>query len=101
GYTPDLVSILWVGSDEHVRLHHKTSGADTALPIWDDYMTKVIKSRPKPPPFVRPHNVVSASIHPKFGSRSAAGMRMWFIRGNEPAAESEAMEALSHLEEAS
>src|SRR5690606_23636950 len=53
GYTPHIVALVWVGSDEHQKLHPKTTGGDTALPIWDSYMTSVLKER-KTPAFPRP-----------------------------------------------
>lgn len=100
GYTPNIVSLVWVGSDGHERLHQNTTGAKTALPIWDTYMSNVLKER-KTPSFPRPRGVVYAKVHPKFGNRTQQGMRMWFQRGQEPAAESQAMDALLHLQEQS
>ena len=44
GLTPDLVSGVWVGSEDrsvHFRSTFLGQGANTALPIWGLYMQKV------------------------------------------------------------
>lgn len=39
GYTPDLITGVWVGYDDHRPLGDKETGARTALPIWLAFMT--------------------------------------------------------------
>ncbi len=96
GYSRDLTTVVWVGTDEHAQIGGDVTGGKLALPIWDKFMTKVFQVR-QPGPFPAPSGVVTTTVHPKFGNRSAAGVRMYFLRGQEPAAESEssALEALS------
>lgn len=98
GYTANLVSIVWVGTDEHVPIHGDVTGAKLALPIWDRYLTRTLDVRP-PERFRAPPGIVTTVVHPKFGNRSPAGVRMYFLRGNEPPAEaSSALEVLSQSE---
>ena len=46
GYTPDLVTAVWVGFDNNTSLGEKETGGSISAPIWNDYMTAVIKGRP-------------------------------------------------------
>jgi penicillin-binding protein 1B len=41
GYTSNLVCIVWVGYDDYSDLH--LSGAQTAAPIWTEFMKKAAK----------------------------------------------------------
>ncbi len=38
GYTPDLITGVWVGNDDYRSLGDKEAGARTALPIWLTFM---------------------------------------------------------------
>ena len=38
GYTPDLIAGVWVGRDNFKPIGHNTTGGNTALPIWVEYM---------------------------------------------------------------
>ena len=46
GFTPDLVTAVWVGFDNNTSLGEKETGGNISAPIWNDYMAAVIKSRP-------------------------------------------------------
>jgi penicillin-binding protein 1A len=46
GFTPSLVTGVWVGFDEKVTLGDKETGARAALPIWMEMMGQVLKDRP-------------------------------------------------------
>ena len=47
GYTSNLLCIIWVGNDDYTDistgLSHKLQGADTAAPIWAEFMNRAIK----------------------------------------------------------
>ncbi len=47
GYTSNLLCIIWVGNDDYTDvstgLTHKVQGADTAAPIWAEFMNRAIK----------------------------------------------------------
>jgi penicillin-binding protein 1B len=45
GYTPNIVCIVWVGFDDGSQLGLK--GADSALPIWADFMTAALDAHPE------------------------------------------------------
>lgn len=93
GYTPALTAIVWVGSDEHTQLPGTSAGNTLALPIWDLFMTKSFTVRP-PVPFKKPDGIVSARVHPRYGHKTANGVTMYFMRGQEPPEEPSALENL-------
>jgi penicillin-binding protein 1A len=46
GFTPDLVTIVWVGFDNPQTLGDKQTGAAVAGPIWRDFMDAALKDVP-------------------------------------------------------
>ncbi len=46
GFTPDLVTAVWVGFDNPVSLGNNQTGSALAAPIWHDYMAFALKNRP-------------------------------------------------------
>jgi penicillin-binding protein 1A len=46
GFTPDLVTTVWVGFDNPASLGANETGAALAAPIWHDYMAEALKNRP-------------------------------------------------------
>lgn len=47
GYTPDLVTVAWIGHDDNARpLGPNETGGHAALPIWLDYMQAYLKDKP-------------------------------------------------------
>lgn len=98
GYAPNLATVVWVGTDEHVPMRGDVTGGKLALPIWDKFMTKAFEKRPATP-FLAPPGIVWTTVNPKFGNRSQDGVKMFFLKGNEPPAESSALEALSQSTE--
>jgi penicillin-binding protein 1A len=56
GFTPDLVTTVWVGYDNPMTLGNNETGAQVAGPIWHDFMAVALKNRPvltfQPPPGV-------------------------------------------------
>jgi len=45
GFTPDLVTVVWVGFDTPQTLGDKQTGAAVAAPIWHDFMTEALRER--------------------------------------------------------
>ena len=47
GYSSNLLCIIWVGNDDYTDishgLTHRLQGADTAAPIWAEFMNRAIK----------------------------------------------------------
>lgn len=46
GYQPQLVGVAWIGFDTPKKLGDKETGGGLALPIWINYMAKVLKNYP-------------------------------------------------------
>jgi len=46
GFTPDLVTVVWVGFDAPQTLGDKQTGAAVAAPIWHDFMDQALRGRP-------------------------------------------------------
>jgi penicillin-binding protein 1A len=46
GFTPDLVTTVWVGFDNPASLGTNETGSALAAPIWHDYMAEALKNRP-------------------------------------------------------
>ncbi len=66
GFTPDLVTIVWVGYDTPTTLGHNETGAAAAAPIWHEYMAAALKDRPKLN-FIPPPGLTMASWDSGFG----------------------------------
>ncbi len=87
GYTPDLLCIVWVGFDDNRELG--LSGAQSALPIWTEFMKKAIPLRPlKGEDFAVPEGVLEVEIDPTTGllatERCLQREKDYFIKGTEP-----------------
>ncbi len=61
GYTPDYVTGVWVGLDNHQSLGARETGARAAAPIWLDYMQAALEDKPRRI-FSVPDSVVFAKI---------------------------------------
>ena len=46
GFTPDLVTVVWIGFDNPQSLGEKQDGAHTAGPVWRDFMVHALDGRP-------------------------------------------------------
>lgn len=46
GYTPELVTGVWVGRDDHNPLGAGETGGKVAAPIWLEFMKEAMKDRP-------------------------------------------------------
>lgn len=87
GYTPDLLCIVWVGFDDNREL--SLSGAQSALPIWTEFMKKATALRPlKGEDFAVPEGVLEVEIDPTTGllatERCLQREKDYFIKGTEP-----------------
>ncbi len=66
GYTPDLVTGVWVGYDQERSLGRRETGGRAASPLWLDFMKEVLEGRPERV-FQVPDGVVFARIDAKTG----------------------------------
>ena len=87
GFSPTIVTGVWVGLDHHGTLGDKETGAKAALPIWIHFMEQVLRGQPCHD-FALPEGVVKVHIDAKSGllaSENCADAQ-WavFKRGTEP-----------------
>ena len=84
GYTPELVTGVWVGFDEPQSIG--LPGAKAALPAWVDFM--VASAPATPADFKAPKGIVMATIDPDSGGLATAAcprrMTVPFLTGSEP-----------------
>lgn len=77
GFHPTLVAITWVGYDTPHSLGEKETGGGAALPIWMDYMGKMLKDEPEIE-YIVPPGIVTARINEE-GLRDPAGERIEYF----------------------
>jgi penicillin-binding protein 1B len=87
GYTPNLVCAVWVGFDDGSQLG--LTGANSALPIWADFMQVALAEHPEwEGDWQMPAGVEQVEINPKTGEPTALGdaeKRIeFFINGTGP-----------------
>ncbi|MDP9095890.1 MAG: PBP1A family penicillin-binding protein [Pseudomonadota bacterium] len=71
GFTPDLVTAVWVGFDNNASLGDKETGGSISAPIWHDYMATALKNRPNLQ-FKMPDTVKLSGWDTGFGQRTDA-----------------------------
>jgi len=88
GYTSNLLCIVWVGYDDYSDLH--LSGAQSAAPIWAEFMKKAVKlsQYSDVKPFTQPEGVVDVQLD-KVTNRLATpscpdDYTIAFVAGTEP-----------------
>jgi penicillin-binding protein 1A len=84
GFTPDVITAVWVGYDTPKSLGVSSTGGRTSLPIWVDYM-RVAAPKENDRAFPIWGNVDWAQIDDKTGRRLASGGRKFpFLKGTVP-----------------
>jgi len=90
GFTPDLVTAVWMGFDRPIKIKANAQGGLLAAPAWATYMNDVYERRPPPQEWPRPDGLVLREIDNTTGylatdfcPRSAVYFE-WFIPGTEP-----------------
>lgn len=85
GYTPETLTLVWVGYDHNRSL--RLTGSQAALPIWTEIMRRVT-AREAVTDFTAPPGVVVRRIDPATGllsdRRCPEGIREAFLAGTEP-----------------
>ncbi len=71
GFTPDLVTAVWIGFDNPSSLGDKETGGVVAAPIWRNYMTTALKDHPVLT-FPQPDGVTMAKWDTGWGSATDA-----------------------------
>jgi membrane carboxypeptidase/penicillin-binding protein len=67
GYTPNLVTVAWIGVDDNEDIH--STGGEIALPLWVDYMKSVVGARPEfgGEYFPMPRGLSEVTVDPETG----------------------------------
>jgi penicillin-binding protein 1A len=98
GFTPQILTGVWVGYDNLKSLGAGETGAKVALPIWVNYMKEVVKNYPDSD-FTIPPGIAFASINPASGKLATANatgsIREAFIDGTQPKSNQEVDDAES------
>ena len=72
GFSPDIITGVWVGHDETRFLGHGETGSRAAAPIWVDYMRAALEDRPARD-FAVPELIEFARIDRKTGLLAGGG----------------------------
>ncbi len=83
GYSSDLVTLTWVGTDGHSSLAKIATGASLSLPQWIQYVSKAQTIRPSPT-WWTPPGLVAAMIDLETGAPSDHGVLALFEDGKVP-----------------
>lgn len=87
GYTPQVITGIWVGYDKPRPGGKGFTGGAAAAPIWERFMRRAVAAKPAVD-FTRPDTVVSVSIDPATGLLAAAECPKkrdeYYIAGTEP-----------------
>lgn len=85
GFTPDLLTVVWVGLDDNRPLG--LSGTQAALPIWTSFMKRALSGR-RSPVFRVPDGIVFMDIDRDTGKLASPAcprvFREAFLSGEEP-----------------
>jgi penicillin-binding protein 1A len=68
GFNASMVAVAWIGFDQPKTLGSGETGAVAALPIWMNFMGKVLKGVPERP-LQQPDGILVARINPETGYR--------------------------------
>jgi 1A family penicillin-binding protein len=97
GYTPDLVTAVWVGNADNAPMYH-VSGITGAGPVWHDFMTWALKGRPAVD-FERPEGLVEVEVCSLTGKLPnpycTHRQHELFIAGTEPTKECDAHQLIA------
>jgi membrane carboxypeptidase/penicillin-binding protein len=87
GYTPQMITGIWVGRDKPRSGGKGFTGGAIAAPVWERFMRQALANRPVAD-FVKPDTVVSVPIDASTGCRakpdSPEYYDEYFISGSEP-----------------
>lgn len=62
GYTPDLVTGIWMGFDRPQKIQSNAQGGRLVAPAWTSYMSEIYQRRPAPPDWPRPDGLVVREV---------------------------------------
>lgn len=87
GFSPDVITTVFVGFDEPSHLGRRESGASAALPIWIDFMDRVLPDYPEKPEVI-PENITTRFINRETAKPTSPddpdGYLEYYLAGTEP-----------------
>lgn len=87
GFTPQILTGVWVGFDESRPINRNETGASAAIPIWLSYMREALKDVPRAD-FEVPPSVVRVQIDSQTGGLPTASTKKviseYFEQGTAP-----------------
>ncbi|MGL4490145.1 MAG: penicillin-binding protein 1A, partial [Rhizobiaceae bacterium] len=83
GYTPDMVTGVYIGFDQPTPMGKGMTGGALAAPIFADYMKKALEDRPHPE-FRAPGGMTLVSIDRKTGMRASGKGKNTIIEAFKP-----------------
>ncbi len=75
GFSPDIVTTVWVGFDNSSPLGKRETGGKAALPMWIEYMQTALEKTGPETDFNAPDGIVRAYIEPETGLLLDPGTR--------------------------
>jgi penicillin-binding protein 1A len=69
GFTPDLVTGLWIGMDKPERIMDNAQGGRLAAPAWTAIMSEIYERRTAPAPWPRPEGLSVVEVDKGTGYR--------------------------------
>lgn len=70
GFTPDLVTGVWIGFDQPKKIKANAQGGVLAAPAWTAMMKEIYDRRPTPPPWPRPAGLAALDIDQTTGYKA-------------------------------
>ena len=87
GFTPDLVTAVYIGNDDRKPLGNKMTGGVVAAPVWAKFMKSALKNNDKKD-FLQPDKVINISVCKESGllpiNSCPETLTVSFIKGTEP-----------------
>ena len=88
GYTPEIVTGVWLGIDDRTTLGHGEAGGRVASPIWLEFMQEAVRGYPITdfaiPPGVRFVRIVAENGEPATFSSAGGTLFEVFLDGTHP-----------------
>jgi 1A family penicillin-binding protein len=87
GYTPTLLTAVWVGNNDSSPMSYVASGVTGASPIWRKTMDALLRDKP-PEEFSKPEEIEEVTICQTTGTLTCDGCpsvkKEYFLRGTAP-----------------
>src|SRR5213594_301582 len=90
GFTPEIVTGIWVGYDYQRRIMNNAGGGRIVAPAWTKFMRDVYERRPSPGDWARPDDLVTREVDWSNGFLATPFCPLevrrweWFYPGTEP-----------------